>query len=46
MEKILSDGLQTQVYRFDGIWLDIGRAEDYAQAAEVFEQSRDLLLPR
>ena len=46
MDKVLGNGLDTLVYRFDGIWLDIGRPEDYAMAAEVFERSRDVLLPR
>ncbi len=46
MEEVLRGTLRAQVYRFEGIWLDIGRPEDYERAAEVFEQSRDELLPQ
>lgn len=46
MEEVLRGVLRAQVYRFEGIWLDIGRPEDYERAAEVFEQSCDELLPQ
>ncbi len=45
MERVLAGVVQAQVYRFDGIWLDIGRPEDYAEAAKVLENSRGQLLP-
>ncbi len=32
-------------YPFDGIWLDIGRHDDYQQAIEQFERARHLFLP-
>jgi NDP-mannose synthase len=34
-----------RVYPFEGIWLDIGRTEDYFSASEVFERNRAILLP-
>jgi NDP-mannose synthase len=33
------------VYPFEGIWLDIGRTEDYLSAADVFARYRSVLLP-
>lgn len=33
------------VYPFEGHWLDIGRADDYALALEEFEARRELFLP-
>lgn len=32
-------------YPFHGLWLDIGRAEDYAAAIETFERERKRFLP-
>lgn len=32
-------------FTFDGLWLDIGRAEDYAAAIETFERERKRFLP-
>ena len=32
-------------YRFQGLWLDIGRDEDFAMAVETFEAERAMLLP-
>jgi NDP-sugar pyrophosphorylase family protein len=32
-------------YRFDGLWLDIGRPDDCAEAVEVFERQRSAFLP-
>jgi len=45
MEEVVRGALGARVYRFEGIWLDIGRPEDYERASEVFAQSRDELLP-
>lgn len=45
MEQVLAGSIEAGVYRFDGIWLDIGRPEDYAEAAETFERERPRLLP-
>jgi NDP-sugar pyrophosphorylase family protein len=30
---------------FNGIWLDIGRPEDYASATHLLQEFRDRLLP-
>jgi NDP-sugar pyrophosphorylase family protein len=30
---------------FDGLWLDIGRPEDYANAGGLFDEHRSRLLP-
>lgn len=38
-------GMQVRLYRDDYYWLDIGRAEDYEKANEIFEQRRDEFLP-
>lgn len=45
MEQVLAGAIKAGVYRFDGIWLDIGRPEDYAEAAATFESQRTRLLP-
>jgi NDP-mannose synthase len=45
MDRVLHGTVRAQAYRFDGIWLDIGRAEDYEEASRVFEISRSQLLP-
>lgn len=45
MEHVLEGSIRAGVYRFDGIWLDIGRPEDYAEAAETFDRERARLLP-
>lgn len=45
VESLLMLGRKVQVYPFNGIWLDIGRSEDYLNASEVFEQNAARLLP-
>jgi NDP-mannose synthase len=45
MEMVLGGELAARVFRFNGIWLDIGRPEDYQRAAEVFHANRHRLLP-
>lgn len=45
MDSVLRGELRARVHRFDGIWLDIGRPEDYANAVDVLEASRELLIP-
>jgi NDP-sugar pyrophosphorylase family protein len=42
---LLANGERVKGYPFEGIWLDIGRKEDYEQALEVFEGSRNEFLP-
>ena len=39
------EGLAVRVAPFDGLWLDIGRHEDYEEATRVFEENRDRFLP-
>jgi len=45
MYAMLASKIPIQCYRHSGLWLDIGRREDYDNATEVFEQSRARLLP-
>ena len=44
IKSLLANGEKVKGYPFKGIWLDIGRKEDYEQAIEVFEGSRDEFL--
>jgi NDP-sugar pyrophosphorylase family protein len=41
VKSLLGIGQTVNYYPFDGYWLDIGRHEDYARAAEEFNQFRD-----
>jgi NDP-sugar pyrophosphorylase family protein len=34
-----------RIYPFDGLWLDIGRHEDYERASSDFERHRSRFLP-
>ncbi len=43
--KLLAEGQQVATYPFRGIWLDIGRIDDYQRAVEEFAQHRDEFLP-
>jgi len=43
--ELIRRGRPIRGYRFEGLWLDIGRAEDYAKAVETFEAERAKLLP-
>jgi NDP-sugar pyrophosphorylase family protein len=45
MKLCLARSVSVRVQSFNGLWLDIGRAEDYANASEWFRQHRDRLLP-
>ncbi len=45
VQKLLKLGRSVQIHPFDGLWLDIGRNEDYLNASEVFDQNFDRLLP-
>lgn len=44
--RLLAAGEAVRAHRPDAYWLDIGRHEDYEQAAAEFESMRDRLLPR
>ncbi|MFO7900677.1 MAG: sugar phosphate nucleotidyltransferase [Planctomycetota bacterium] len=41
MEQVIRREIPVRVAPFDGLWLDIGRHEDYEQASRVFEEHRD-----
>lgn len=45
MLDMLAQNRTVRVYPFDGLWLDIGRHEDYALASEMFELHRQRFLP-
>jgi len=45
IKALLADGRSVKGYDFSGVWLDIGRREDYEQAIEVFEGHRHEILP-
>jgi NDP-sugar pyrophosphorylase family protein len=45
MLDMMSRGQVVRTYPFDGLWLDIGRHEDYEHATEEFERHRDRFLP-
>jgi NDP-sugar pyrophosphorylase family protein len=38
VQALLKAGKQVGAYRFDGIWFDIGRQEDYEQAVEAWSR--------
>ncbi len=43
--KLIAAGEQVNGYIFDGYWMDLGRPDDYAQAAEDFASMRVQFLP-
>jgi NDP-sugar pyrophosphorylase family protein len=45
VRKLLTAGEKVATFLFDGIWLDIGRWEDYERAAQEFEQHRAEFVP-
>lgn len=45
IRALIADDRPVVAYPFEGWWLDIGRADDYAEAVEVFETQRDAFLP-
>jgi NDP-sugar pyrophosphorylase family protein len=45
MYDLLKNEIPVFVKKFAGIWLDIGRPEDYASAIDVFEKERNKFLP-
>jgi len=42
---LLAAGRRVAAYPFEGIWLDIGRVDDYERAVAEFEQHRSEFLP-
>ena len=43
--KMIAGGEKVSGYTFDGYWMDLGRPDDYAQAAEDFASMRAQFLP-
>ena len=43
--KMMDAGEKVSGYRFDGYWMDLGRPDDYTQAAEDFVKMRTQFLP-
>lgn len=43
--KLIAAGETVSGYTFDGYWMDLGRPDDYAQAAEDFTMMRTQFLP-
>jgi len=42
VQRLLDDGRPVGAYRHDGLWLDIGRHEDYQNAVELWEHGARL----
>ncbi len=45
MHVCLARDVHVRAHVFDGIWLDIGRPEDYSSATNLFQEYRERLLP-
>jgi NDP-mannose synthase len=45
MLDLLANSQRVAIHRHDGYWLDIGRPDDYTQAIEEFDRSKDRFLP-
>jgi NDP-sugar pyrophosphorylase family protein len=43
--KLIAAGEKVSGYRFDGYWMDLGRPDDYAQAAKDFASMQAQFLP-
>jgi NDP-sugar pyrophosphorylase family protein len=43
--KLLACGKRVRAYPFEGLWLDIGRPDDYQQALDEFQRHRAAFLP-
>jgi len=46
VQMLIAEGSAPKVYLSDHEWLDIGRPEDYGQAQDRFEATRDQFLPQ
>jgi len=46
MLELLAAGKKVETFRHDGLWLDIGRPDDYMQAIDLFEEEEARLLPK
>jgi NDP-sugar pyrophosphorylase family protein len=45
MAMCLTRDIRVCAFPFDGLWLDIGRPEDYSNATRLFQENRARLLP-
>lgn len=45
MTKLVANNKKVHCYREECQWLDIGRVDDYQNAVEIFESSKELFLP-
>jgi NDP-sugar pyrophosphorylase family protein len=45
VKALLGMNAKVMSYKFDDIWLDIGRPSDYDEAQHIFQSMRDKLLP-
>jgi NDP-sugar pyrophosphorylase family protein len=45
MECVFRENIPARADPFGGLWLDIGRHEDYDEATRVFEENRERFLP-
>ena len=45
VRKLIAAGEKVVGYRFDGYWQDLGRLDDYENAAQDFDKMRSLFLP-
>lgn len=41
---LLARGTNPRIFAHEGLWLDLGREEDFMTAQQIFDQKRDLLL--
>jgi len=39
MRQMLRNGLPVYVYKHEGLWMDIGREEDFLKAQEMFTEN-------
>lgn len=46
MEQCLAQGIHVRAHLHDGLWLDIGRHEDYELATAMLNEHRERLLPQ
>ena len=44
MQALLHAGEPVGAYRYDGLWLDIGRHDDYEEANRVWEASEHMFM--
>ena len=42
VQRLLARGLPVGAFRHDGLWLDIGRHEDYQNAVDLWEHGAQL----